>query len=66
MGYGVTGNSLVKHMEQIVGFPYARTESGDIIYENGLPKVNNSELVTLGNITPDWTGVLILHLSTKL
>ena len=29
---------------------------GDIIYENGLPKVNNSELVTLGNITPDWTG----------
>lgn len=40
----------------IVGFPYARTESGDIIYENGLPKVNNSELVTLGNITPDWTG----------
>lgn len=40
----------------IVGFPYARTESGDIIYENGLPKVNNSELAVLGNITPDWTG----------
>lgn len=40
----------------IVGFPYARTDSGDIIYENGLPKVNNSALVTLGNITPDWTG----------
>lgn len=40
----------------IVGFPYARTESGDIIYENGLPKVNNSQLEILGNITPDWTG----------
>jgi len=40
----------------IVGFPYSRTSEGQIIYENGLPKVNNSELVVLGNITPDWTG----------
>ena len=40
----------------IVGFPYARTDAGEIIYENGLPKVNNSELAVLGNITPDWTG----------
>jgi TonB-linked SusC/RagA family outer membrane protein len=40
----------------IVGFPYSRTPQGQIIYENGLPKVNNSELAVLGNITPDWTG----------
>lgn len=40
----------------IVGFPYSRTESGEIIYVNGLPQVNNEELVVLGNITPDWTG----------
>ena len=40
----------------IVGFPYSRTDSGEIIYENGLPQVNNSELAVLGNITPDWTG----------
>lgn len=40
----------------IVGFPYSRTDAGEIIYENGLPKTNNSELVTLGNVTPDWTG----------
>jgi TonB-linked SusC/RagA family outer membrane protein len=40
----------------IVGFPYLRNDSGQIIYENGLPKVNNSSLAVLGNITPDWTG----------
>ena len=40
----------------IVGFPYARTNSGEIIYENGLPKKNNTELAVIGNITPDWTG----------
>ncbi len=40
----------------IVGFPYARTADGQVIYENGLPKTNNSKLAVLGNITPDWTG----------
>ena len=40
----------------IVGFPYARKNSGEIIYENGLPKKNNTELAVIGNITPDWTG----------
>ena len=40
----------------IVGFPFSRTSDGQVIYENGLPKVNNSELAVLGNITPDWTG----------
>ena len=40
----------------IVGFPYTRNDSGQIVYENGLPKTNNSELAIVGNITPDWTG----------
>lgn len=40
----------------IVGFPYSRTDDGQIIYVNGLPQTNNSELAVLGNITPDWTG----------
>jgi TonB-linked SusC/RagA family outer membrane protein len=40
----------------IVGFPYTRNDAGQIVYENGLPKVNNSELAVIGNITPDWTG----------
>jgi TonB-linked SusC/RagA family outer membrane protein len=40
----------------IVGFPYTRDDSGNVVYENGLPKVNNSKLAILGNITPDWTG----------
>lgn len=49
----------------IMGFPYARTDSGEIIYENGLPKVNNSELVALGDIQPDWTGGLSFTLKYK-
>ncbi|MBU3681444.1 MAG: SusC/RagA family TonB-linked outer membrane protein [Flavobacterium sp.] len=40
----------------IVGYPFLRNDAGQIIYENGLPKVNNEEKVVLGNITPDWTG----------
>ncbi len=40
----------------IVGFPFARTDDGQIIYENGLPKTNNTTLEVLGNVTPDWTG----------
>ncbi|MBA4153747.1 SusC/RagA family TonB-linked outer membrane protein [Flavobacterium sp.] len=40
----------------IVGFPYARTDAGEIIYENGLPKTNKETLEVLGNVTPDWTG----------
>jgi len=40
----------------IVGFPYTRDTNGSIVYENGLPKVNNSQLAVLGNVTPDWTG----------
>ncbi|HQW69477.1 MAG TPA: SusC/RagA family TonB-linked outer membrane protein [Flavobacterium sp.] len=40
----------------IVGYPYLRNDAGQIVYENGLPQVNNEEKVVLGNITPDWTG----------
>lgn len=40
----------------LVGYPYARTDDGQIIYRNGLPQVNNSKKVILGNVTPDWTG----------
>jgi TonB-linked SusC/RagA family outer membrane protein len=40
----------------IVGYPYSRTDDGQIIYENGLPKVNNDTKEVIGNITPDWTG----------
>ena len=40
----------------IVGYPYARTDDGQIIYENGLPKTNNDTKEVIGNITPDWTG----------
>jgi len=40
----------------IVGFPYARNNEGKVIYENGLPKLNNKNLAILGNISPDWTG----------
>ena len=40
----------------IVGYPYARTADGQIIYENGLPKTNKETKEVIGNITPDWTG----------
>lgn len=40
----------------IVGYPFLRNDAGQVIYENGLPVVNNKEKVVLGNITPDWTG----------
>ncbi|MFZ2430600.1 MAG: SusC/RagA family TonB-linked outer membrane protein [Lutibacter sp.] len=39
----------------IVGTYFDRSPSGDIIYENGLPKIATGTKV-LGNITPDWTG----------
>ena len=39
----------------LVGRGYERNDNGDIIYENGLPVVDNTPKV-LGNITPDWTG----------
>lgn len=39
----------------IVGRDFMRTPDGKVIYENGLPKIDNTYKV-LGNVTPDWTG----------
>ena len=39
----------------IVGSYFERSPSGDIVYENGLPKIASGTKV-LGNITADWTG----------
>jgi len=39
----------------LVGRDFQRTASGQVIYQNGLPLINNTPQV-LGNITPDWTG----------
>ncbi|SNR64429.1 SusC/RagA family TonB-linked outer membrane protein [Lutibacter flavus] len=39
----------------IVGTYFDRSPSGDVIYENGLPKIA-AGTKELGNITPDWTG----------
>ncbi|MES2813069.1 MAG: SusC/RagA family TonB-linked outer membrane protein [Bacteroidota bacterium] len=49
----------------IAGFPLLRNENGDVIYENGLPVTDNSRLVNLGNITPDWTGGVNFTLKYK-
>jgi len=39
----------------IVGTYFERSPGGEVIYENGLPKIADGTKV-LGNITPDWTG----------
>ena len=39
----------------IVGRDFERDPSGNVIYENGLPKIESTKKV-LGNIAPDWTG----------
>ncbi len=39
----------------IVGRDFERTDDGQVIYEDGLPKVDESQQV-LGDIAPDWTG----------
>ena len=39
----------------LVGRDFERTASGEVIYQNGLPVINNTNQV-LGNIAPDWTG----------
>jgi hypothetical protein len=38
----------------IVGKALARTESGQVIYQNGLPQIGEKKV--LGDIEPDWTG----------
>ena len=39
----------------LFGIGFARTDDGQMIYENGLPVVETTPKV-LGNIQPDWTG----------
>src|SRR5690606_10936460 len=49
----------------LYGPAFARDEaSGEIIYENGLPQIDETYQI-LGNITPDWTGGLSLNMSYK-
>ncbi|MCB0425703.1 MAG: SusC/RagA family TonB-linked outer membrane protein [Mangrovimonas sp.] len=39
----------------IVGRDFARTDDGQVIYQNGLPVIDQEQKV-LGDIAPDWTG----------
>ena len=47
----------------IVGPSLARSESGEVIYNNGLPQIGDSKV--LGDIEADWTGGANLALSYK-
>jgi TonB-linked SusC/RagA family outer membrane protein len=47
----------------IVGTALSRTESGEVIYTNGLPDLGETEV--LGGIQPDWTGGLSLGITYK-
>lgn len=47
----------------LFGPAYDRNDAGDIIYEDGLPKIGANKV--LGNVTPDWTGGVTLNLSYK-
>ena len=48
----------------IYGPGFARDDSGNIIYSNGLPTRDATSKV-LGNINPDWTGGLGINMSYK-
>lgn len=48
----------------LVGRGFERNENGEIIYENGLPKVDNTQQI-LGDINPDWTGGINLSMGYK-
>jgi TonB-linked SusC/RagA family outer membrane protein len=39
----------------LVGRDFERTTDGQVIYENGLPLIDETQRV-IGNIAPDWTG----------
>src|SRR5690606_27588773 len=49
----------------LYGPDFVRDPSGNIIYENGLPKLDVANVKVLGNINPDWTGGLGLNMSYK-
>ena len=48
----------------IYGPAFLRNDSGQIIYENGLPQID-SQLKVLGNINADWTGGLAINMGYK-
>lgn len=48
----------------IVGRDFERSPDGQVIYENGLPVVNQDQQV-LGDIAPDWTGGVSLAFRYK-
>lgn len=55
--WGVTLEARPGHAYgDLVGRGFERDPSGNVIYENGLPKVDMANRKVLGNITPDWTG----------
>ncbi|PQB08570.1 SusC/RagA family TonB-linked outer membrane protein [Polaribacter filamentus] len=39
----------------LVGRDFERTADGQVIYENGLPLIDETQQI-IGNIAPDWTG----------
>jgi TonB-linked SusC/RagA family outer membrane protein len=39
----------------LVGRDFERTTDGQVIYENGLPLIDETQQI-IGNIAPDWTG----------
>ena len=49
----------------LYGPDFVRDPSGNIIYENGLPKLDVANVKVLGNINPDWTGGFGLNMSYK-
>ncbi len=48
----------------IVGRGFERSPDGQVIYENGLPVIDNT-YKNLGNIAPDWTGGLSFDVRYK-
>ncbi|AUC82343.1 SusC/RagA family TonB-linked outer membrane protein [Lacinutrix sp. Bg11-31] len=48
----------------LVGRGFERNDSGQVIYENGLPKIDDTYKV-LGDIAPDWTGGVSLNMQYK-
>ena len=39
----------------LIGRDFERTDSGEVIYENGLPKIDSDQKI-IGNTASDWTG----------
>jgi TonB-linked SusC/RagA family outer membrane protein len=56
---GQWGSTLEARVGQpygsLVGRGFEKDDSGNVIYENGLPKIESTTKI-LGNVTPDWIG----------